>query len=149
MNQDEFKAWAKNRDERNRQKMTVAKVKAPKARPIQREKILQEQCVRWFKIQYPKMIIHHSPNGGTRNVREAIRFKKMGTLNGFPDIFIPEPFGEWHGLFIELKSEKGTTSADQKKLIAELKERGFFTWIVKTFDEFVKTVNFYFGQFSK
>lgn len=51
------------------------------------EEALQMACVQWFKLQYPHVIIHHSPNGGKRAVKvnakgekycpEGLRFKKM------------------------------------------------------------------------
>ncbi len=49
---------------------------------------LQIACVRWFRIQYPEHLIHHSPNGGKRNAIEAKKFKDMGVVAGFPDLFI-------------------------------------------------------------
>lgn len=54
--------------------------------------------------------MHHSPNGGYRNQGEGKNFKLMGTKAGFPDLFIFIPKGEYHGLFIELKTPKGKTA---------------------------------------
>ena len=51
--------------------------------------------------------IHHSPNGGKRNAREAAKFKRMGTRSGFPDLFLAYPNKQYAGLFIELKAEGG------------------------------------------
>src|SRR5690348_2099081 len=33
---------------------------------------------------------HHSPNGGSRDIREASKFKRLGVSPGFPDLFIPK-----------------------------------------------------------
>lgn len=45
----------------------------------------------------------HVPNGGTRNKAEASRLKSQGVKAGVPDVFIPIPCGQYHGLWIEFK----------------------------------------------
>ncbi|WP_417211984.1 VRR-NUC domain-containing protein [Acinetobacter venetianus] len=69
--------------------------------------------------------LHHSPNGGFRNKKEAARFKKMGTKNGFPDLFMFIAKGIFKGLFIEMKSGKNTTTNDQEDLHRILNEEGY------------------------
>lgn len=54
--------------------------------------------------KYPELRwLHHSPNGGFRNKREAAKLKTMGVRKGYPDLTLLVPRGVWHGLFIELK----------------------------------------------
>lgn len=54
--------------------------------------------------KYPELKwLHHSPNGGYRDKREAGKLVAMGTKRGFPDLFLPIPRGSWSGLFIEMK----------------------------------------------
>lgn len=62
------------------------------------------------------------PNGGRRDKREAARFKAEGVKPGVPDVVIPIPCGQQHGLYIEFKKPslqktmKGTvTDPDQIK----------------------------------
>lgn len=51
----------------------------------------------------------HVPNGGLRSQSEAMRFKAMGVLAGWPDYQIMIPANGFHGLFIEFKDkDKGT-----------------------------------------
>jgi hypothetical protein len=109
------------------------------------ESSLQIMCVRWFKMQYPEKLIHHSPNGGQRNLLEAIRFKAMGTMAGFPDVFIPEPEGDKHGLFIEMKYGTGVLSDYQKACMSRLNERGYVAVVAASFEEFEKIVREYFN----
>ena len=61
-----------------------------------------------------------SANGGKRDMIEAARMRTTGVKRGVPDIFIPIPCGQQHGLWIEFKkpslekSMKGTvTDKDQ------------------------------------
>lgn len=56
----------------------------------------------------------HIPNGGYRHPKEAIKLKKMGVKAGVSDLFLAYPNPHYHGLWIELKSEKGTLSPEQK-----------------------------------
>lgn len=48
---------------------------------------------RWQKYGDGKLAdyLHHSPNGGKRNIIEAKKFKDMGTQAGFPDLFLFVP----------------------------------------------------------
>ena len=115
------------------------------------EEDLQIKCVNWFNLQHPDMLLHHSPNGGKRNAREAARFKEMGTLSGFPDLFIAkikiidlgDGFEFIPGLFIELKSEKGTLTENQKKIHKQLEKEGYHVAICRNFEEFVEIVEKY------
>lgn len=107
---------------------------------------LQSACVTTFRLMFPGRIIFAIPNGGKRNVREAARMKKQGVLAGVPDLCIPEPMNGFHGLYIEMKSQKGTLSPAQKEMIALLEERGYWCEVCKSFDEFMATVNKYFTR---
>ena len=48
----------------------------------------------------------HIPNGGSRNVIEASKFKKMGVKAGVPDLQLLIPNGLIHGLWIETQATK-------------------------------------------
>ena len=114
---------------------------------IQRERQLQINLVAWFRLAYNGAIIHHSPNGGKRNLLEAVKFKAMGTLAGFPDLFIAEPKGGFHGCFIELKDgKKGRLSENQNIMLDELAKRGYFCAIVRDYEQGVNIINSYMQQ---
>ena len=57
----------------------------------------------------------HIPNGGYRNPREAHNLKLQGVKPGVPDLFLPVARGGWHGLFIEMKRQKGGRLSDDQK----------------------------------
>lgn len=114
-----------------------------------KESDIQVVCINWFKVQYPNHMIFHIPNGGKRSMREAVKFKKMGVLAGVPDLFIPEIYGCKHGLFIELKSEKGKVSKNQTDVIVKLQSRGYRVEVCNGFHEFVTACRRYFdGSFQ-
>lgn len=66
---------------------------------------LAVQC--WCALnfnKYPELRwLHHSPNGGFRNKREAGKLKAMGVKRGFPDLILLVKRGPYSGLGIELK----------------------------------------------
>lgn len=101
--------------------------------------------VLWFSLQYPTLapLLHHSPNGGKRNAREAARFKAMGTRAGFPDLFLAVPSNVYHGLFVELKTDKGRLTDNQKAYGELLSGQGYRVEVVRSFDEFKTIINEY------
>lgn len=61
------------------------------------------------------------PNGEARARTVAMRLKLEGVSPGVPDLFIPVPANGFHGLFIEMKRQKGgSVSEGQKKWLALL-----------------------------
>lgn len=106
---------------------------------------LQIACVKWFSLQYPKLakLLHHSPNGGRRNAREAARFKAMGTRAGFPDLFLMYPANGWHGLFIEMKSPKGTQQLTQKEWQELAEGVGYKYELCRDFESFMRIIQGY------
>ena len=112
------------------------------------EENLQIACVRWFSMQYPQYapLLHHSPNGGWRNLREAARFKAMGTKAGFPDLFFCYPTGSAYGLFIEFKTAKGRQSEAQKQWEDACTRVWYLYKIVRSFDEFVEVMTEYINS---
>ena len=67
----------------------------------------------------------HIPNGGSRNVIEAAKFKKMGVKAGVPDLQLLVPNSLIHGLWIELKSKKGKLQPSQRLMMQRLEEQGY------------------------
>lgn len=107
----------------------------------------QEQIavVKWFQLKFPNYMYHASPNGGSRNIIEAIKLKKMGCSPGFPDLFFPYPNHPYNGLFIEMKRKKGSiVSPSQEKWITFLNRVGFYAKITYGFDETIKIIEEYF-----
>lgn len=57
------------------------------------------------------------PNGGSRDIREAVRLKRQGVKAGVSDMFLPIPNSMYHGLFIELKVGKTKQVRCKKSLL--------------------------------
>ena len=112
---------------------------------------LQINCVTWFYLQYPKRILMAFPAGfvfggdATKRAITGKRMKDMGYRKGTPDILIPEPMGHYHGLFIEMKTDTGKLSANQKELIPELEKRGYLCSVAHSIEDFMICVKTYFS----
>lgn len=99
----------------------------------------------WNLGRLPELdYMHAIPNGGSRHPAEAVRLKKQGVKPGVPDIFLPEPRGRYHGLYIEMKrAEKGKTTNDQGRWLHHLASRGFMTVICYSCDGAIQVIEQY------
>ena len=75
------------------------------------------------------------PNGGKRNLMEALKLKRTGVKSGIPDLCIPISLEPYHGLYIELKRVKGgIVSGTQTYWINKLRENGYKVEVCKGAD---------------
>ena len=87
--------------------------------------------------------VAHVPNEGKRSPQQGAKLKRMGLSPGFPDLVIPIPRGNYHGLFVEMKVGNNKTTAEQKKWLTELSKRGYAATACWGVDEAINTVNAY------
>jgi hypothetical protein len=105
------------------------------------ESTLQSQCVRWCRLEYPHITIFAIPNGGNRNAITGAIMKREGVLAGVADLFLMRPsMGIYHGLFIEMKTDKGKQSSSQKAFQLQCEMAGYAYAVCRSFDEFRKTI---------
>ena len=107
------------------------------------ESKIQQSCVTWFRHQYPDYILFAIPNGGKRGKIEASIMKGEGVLAGVADLFFAMPSGVSHGLFIEIKTEKGRQSNSQKIFEEKALMIGYDYKICRSMDEFIIVINDY------
>ena len=109
----------------------------------QPEHILQVECIKWFRLQYPQYYwnLFAIPNGGKRNIGTAKKLKAEGVVSGVADLFLAIPCEIFHGLFIEMKIKPSGASANQKKFGIEMAKEGYQWVLIYTFDEFRNYVN--------
>lgn len=113
---------------------------------------MQMACVCWYRMQHRDKLLFSFPAGyvfgGDKQKRiiTGARMKAMGYTNGTPDIFIPHPSGEYHGLFVEMKTEAGRASKEQKAVMAQLEESGYKCVICRGIEDFKQIVTEYLKQ---
>lgn len=125
----------------------------PKA-PRILEKTIQKNCLRYMELQWPRVLVFHVPNGGSRGGKvvskngktfslEALEFKRMGVKKGIPDLIIAAMRGGYGGLYTELKTEDGVVNEDQKKVMEHLRDEGYYVAICRSLEEFQAVVDAY------
>jgi len=90
---------------------------------------IQAEVIRWAKMYegiYPELwLLHAIPNGGKRNLKEAVKFKREGVKAGVPDLFMPVARMGYHGLYIEMKNKEGRLTANQQEWHERLKKQNY------------------------
>lgn len=103
------------------------------------EQQLQKQIFQYFhnkyclKNQNPRCSIFSVPNGGTRNMLEAINLKATGLVAGVSDLIVLMPN---RCIFVEVKTDTGIQSDKQKDFELVVSDLGFEYFLVKSLDEF-------------
>ena len=117
----------------------------------------QMLVVQYLKLQYPNVIFNCDMSGIKLSIGQAVKQKKLGMPKGYPDLFIAEPNGKYHGLFIELK-KSGTKLfkrdgkpvnehiEEQNEMLDRLQERGYYATFCIGFDEAKQTIDSYFKK---
>tara|TARA_R100001594_G_scaffold7766_2_gene20735 strand:- start:263 stop:535 length:273 start_codon:yes stop_codon:yes gene_type:complete len=80
---------------------------------------------------------------------QRIKAKKSGYKKGFPDLFLYEPRGEYHGLAIELKTGYNKASKPQLHWQRELNKRGYKAEICTGIDEALEVINTYLNEHKR
>lgn len=107
------------------------------------EDILQAEIFRFYHNTYCTKfnelphVIFSVPNGGWRTKSESMKLKATGVIAGVSDLIIIQPN---RIIFIELKTDKGVQSNEQKAFEQKVKLLGFEYFLIRSFEEFKKRV---------
>lgn len=86
----------------------------------------QKQLIQWCRTDPRLQYLFHIPNESIGGEAWTARNRQMGVKSGVPDLFYPVPLHGYHGLFIEMKQEKGgRLSTMQKRWIDVLRKLGY------------------------
>lgn len=95
------------------------------------EDIEQETLMQWTVYamgMYPELkLLYHVPNGGKRNTAEAAHLKRQGVKAGVPDLCLPVPRGNYHGLYTEMKAKSNQPTEEQIQWLESLSAQGYKT----------------------
>lgn len=109
------------------------------------ESNLQIACVRWFRLQFPSIapLLFSVPNGGRRDAVTGAILKAEGAVAGVSDLLLLLPSGHYHGLCIEMKTEKGKQSDAQKEWQKAVEAVGYKYAVVRSFEQFADLIDDY------
>lgn len=107
------------------------------------ESQIQRAIFDWAKYKPELKWLFHIPNGGSRNMLEAVHLKQQGVKKGVSDMFLPIPKNNYHGLFIELKAGKNKPSKEQLEFIDYVSKQGYKAVVCYGLDETIKVIEEY------
>lgn len=92
-------------------------------------------------MEYPEVgLLFSIPNGGLRSAKTGSRMRAEGAKSGVPDVFLPVARGDYHGLFIEMKNDRGHVSSLQAVWHTDLKDQGYSVVVCKSWQIAVNTI---------
>lgn len=115
-------------------------------RPADEEHRIQCECVRWFRLQYPRLRgrLFAVPNGGRRDHTTAARLKAEGVVPGVADLILLKSNRDYGALLIEMKTAQGRQSSSQKEWQKTLCADGEYQYVVcRSVDDFRGAVTEY------
>lgn len=110
---------------------------------------LQQACVLWFNIQYPKLygLLYSSLNGVHTTAAQARSAKAEGMIAGVADLTLSVARHGYHGLFIELKNgKKGRQREAQKEWQEKVEAQNYRYVIVRDFYTFRRAIESYLNE---
>lgn len=109
------------------------------------ESTTQRTCVKWFRLQYPQYarLLFAVPNGGVRSRQTGAVLKAEGVVAGVADLILFAPSGGYHALCIEMKTETGRQSTEQREWQREVEAQGYKYALCRSFDEFYELIENY------
>ena len=126
--------------------MPIRMIHQPTATPTEESE--QRSIFQWAHYaaaEHPELrLLFAIPNGGYRSKATAGRMKATGTKPGVPDMMLPVPRGEYHGLWIELKRAKGGRVSDEQHWwIDELNRCGYMAVVAKGSEMAIRIIEAY------
>ena len=132
-------------DEALAEKLGVKK----RAKPRELERPHQVALIKWVRAvqdAYPVLkLLYAVPNGGDRNLYVAKKLKAEGIRAGVADLCLPAARRGYHGLYLEMKSEEGVATKEQKAFLRNVLEEGYCAVIAHGVDEARSALAWYIG----
>lgn len=108
------------------------------------EQIAVIQWAQYSMDHYPELKwLHHCPNGGRRNQREAAKLKQMGVKAGIADLCLPYPKGIYCGLYIEMKYGSNRRQQEQRMFLEDMEAAGHFVATCYSAEEAIRVITEY------
>lgn len=112
------------------------------------ESELRRTLARWLQYQYPNVIYRFDLAADLKlTVGQARKHKELHPHRGYPDLFIAEPRGGYHGMYVELKADGKSPYKrndelreqlhiqEQANVILKLLRKGYFATFATGFEE--------------
>lgn len=113
---------------------------------------IQQAVIRWsqqasVRKMFPQLaLLYHIPNERKCTPQQGARLKRMGVKSGVPDLHLPVARGVYHGLYLEMKTEKGRVSANQMWWLERLRENGCCCVVCRCWEDAAHTLVTYLTE---
>lgn len=102
---------------------------------------IQAECFAWFWNKYPhyRKLLFHVPNENDRadsNIIQGAIRKSLGVVAGVADLLFLVARGDYHGLCIEMKDEKGRQKPSQKEWQEKVEQQGYKYVVCRSLESF-------------
>lgn len=127
----------------------IAQAAKPRKKPTQHEHDQQVSFIKWcnvMSLNYPELkLIYSNPAGGFRHKKTAGMMKAEGQRAGIPDLTLPVARKGFHGMYLEMKTEKGRLSENQENWCQSLILEGYCVFVAYSLNEAIGYVSEYLG----
>lgn len=109
----------------------------------------QQAVIKWsqqpaVRNAWPELaLLHHIKNETTEGAKQVAVDRAMGVKKGVPDLCLPVPRGRYHGLYIEMKTDTGRTTAAQDWWGEKLLEQGYMFEVCHGWQSAVRVLQWY------
>ena len=113
---------------------------------------IQQAVIRWsqqasVRKMFPQLaLLYHIHNERKCTPQQGARLKRMGVKSGVPDLHLPVARGAYHGLYLEMKTEKGRVSANQAWWLERLRENGCCCVVCRRWEDAAHTLVTYLTE---
>lgn len=94
-------------------------------------------------LRLNKIIFHSIPNEIAANAIKGKHLKATGLRKGASDLFIAHAHHHFHGMYLELKSERGFVRPEQIEFLRDVEKQNYFTAVAWSIDEAISIINWY------
>ena len=105
------------------------------------------QICDWLCTYHPGLwsVTIHIANQRKCSVTLGRKLKRMGVKRGVSDFFFPRSNGEYKGLWLELKAQKGKPSKEQLAFIEKMKKEGYDGHVVWGAQDAIDLISDFYG----
>ena len=133
--------------------MTTTTVKtqtatAPTEKLTERQQ--QQRVVKWaqeHEAEFPELkLLYHVPNERRCTPQQGKQLNLMGVRAGVPDLCLPAARAGFHGLFIEMKTQGGRVSENQRYWVENLTAQGYECHVCYSWEDAVQVLESYLTE---
>lgn len=104
---------------------------------------IQAALFKWLAAVHPKVVAYAIPNAARRSMAQAAYLKAEGLRAGMPDVVIATARGGYHGMYLELKTQKGKLSESQTEMLTRLANEGYASAVAYGLDDAIFLITKY------